>query len=366
MPRETAPLVSVAEIDAFDTVIDARSPAEYAEDHIPGAISCPVLDDRERAIVGTIYKQQSPFEARRIGGAWVAKNIAHHIENQFQGKPRSWRPLVYCWRGGQRSGAFVTWLRLIGWDAAQLEGGYKAFRRHVLAQLDTLPVRLRLFVLAGPTGCGKTKLLHTLAQLGAQVLDLEALARHRGSLLGRAPDGAPQPTQKAFETALWSALRRFDPTQPVFVEAENRRIGTCHLPETLWQQMRAAPRVTLEAPIDARLALVLAEYGFWRHDRKALKAQLLRLKGVVPNAVLAHWQQWIDRGDFAALYRDLMVRHYDPRYRKGLATWSGPIVAHFSFSTLSEATFADLAAQLIAIAASFRPVATVTRETSRA
>jgi tRNA 2-selenouridine synthase len=167
--------------------------------------------------------------------------------------------------------------------------------------------------------------------------------------LGRAPDGAPQPTQKAFETALWSALRRFDPTQPVFVEAENRRIGTCHLPETLWQQMRAAPRVTLEAPIDARLALVLAEYGFWRHDRKALKAQLLRLKGVVPNAVLAHWQQWIDRGDFAALYRDLMVRHYDPRYRKSLATWQGEPVATFALPDLTPETLLGVARALIAL-----------------
>ncbi|WP_217126335.1 tRNA 2-selenouridine(34) synthase MnmH [Hydrogenophilus thiooxidans] len=365
MPRDSTSIVPVTALDAFDTVIDARSPAEYAEDHVPGAINCPVLDDRERAIVGTIYKQRSPFEARRIGGAWVAKNIAHHIENQFQDKPRSWHPLVYCWRGGQRSGAFVTWLRLIGWDAAQLEGGYKAFRRQVLAQLNTLPARLRLFVLAGPTGCGKTKLLHTLAQLGAQVLDLEGLARHRGSLLGRVPDGAPQPTQKAFETALWSALRRFDPTQPVFVEAENRRIGTCHLPEALWQQMRAAPRVTVDAALDTRLALVLTEYRFWRDHPETLKAQLLRLKGVVPNAVLAEWLRWVDAGNFAALYRDLMVRHYDPRYRKGLATWSGPIVAHFTLSDLSEATFADLAAQLVAIAATC-PLDATTRETPRA
>ena len=356
-------LAPVTAIDTFDTIIDARTPAEFAEDHLPGAINCPVLTNEERAIVGTIYKQDSPFAARRIGGAWVARHIADHIERHFQDRPRDWRPLVYCWRGGQRSGAFVTWLRLIGWEAAQLEGGYKAFRRHLLAELAHLPARFTFWVVGGPTGCGKTHLLSSLAQQGGQVLDLEGLARHRGSLLGAWPDGSVQPGQKAFETALWDALRRFDPAKPVFVEAENRRIGRCHLPEALWQAITRAPLLVVDAPFSQRHAFLLREYAFWQKEPERLAGQLARLKGLQPNERLERWLRWARAGELASLYAELMVHHYDPLYRKGLERHPRTPLGTWYLPDLSDTTLAATAREWLALAqAATGSEPTLTRE----
>src|SRR5690349_168292 len=177
----------------FDAVIDARTPAEYALDHIPGAVSAPVLDDSQRAEVGTLYKQVSPFEAKKLGAALIAQNVAHHIEQMFRGKDKNWRPLVYCWRGGKRSGAMAHILREVGWDASTLEGGYRAYRRWVVQQLEEIPSRFGFHVIHGPTGSGKSRFLAALERAGAQALDLEALAAHRGSVLGGLPQ-RPQPS----------------------------------------------------------------------------------------------------------------------------------------------------------------------------
>src|SRR5258708_3485706 len=165
--------VSVEELASgrFDAVIDARPPAEYAADRIPGAISAPVLDDAQRAEVGTLYKQVSPFDAKKLGAALVAKNVALHIEKHFREKPKDWKPLVYCWRGGKRSGAMAHVLRAVGWDAATLEGGYRSYRRWVVDQLRQKPLHLKFHVIHGPTGSGKSRLLAALARAGAQVLD---------------------------------------------------------------------------------------------------------------------------------------------------------------------------------------------------
>ncbi|TSE30043.1 tRNA 2-selenouridine synthase [Tepidimonas thermarum] len=317
-------IVTLDQLDAFDARIDARSPAEFAEDHVPGAINCPVLDNDERRIVGTLYKQRGPFEARRLGGVWVARNIARHVETLWQGQPAHWRPLVYCWRGGQRSGAFVLWLRQIGWAAAQLQGGYKAYRRWVVEQLDALPPRLGWRVLAGPTGSGKTRLLHALAAAGAQVLDLEGLARHRGSILGAWPDGQPQPSQKAFDTALVDALRRLDPAQPVWVEAESRKIGQVQLPAVLTLALQQAPRVQLEVPFAARLALVLQDYAWLGRDPQALARRLMALRGLQANDTLARWQDWALAGNLTDLFAELMTHHYDPLYRRAQARAAAP------------------------------------------
>jgi tRNA 2-selenouridine synthase len=296
----------------FDAIIDTRSPAEYAEDHIPGAISAPVLDDAERAQVGTLYKQVSPFDAKKLGAALVARNVARHVAEQFKDQPKSWHPLVYCWRGGKRSGAMAHILREIGWNAETLEGGYKAYRRWVVAQLETLPVSLEFVVIHGPTGSGKSRLLGALKRSGAQVLDLEDLAAHRGSVLGNLPD-RPQPSQKMFESLLLQELSRLDPGKPVFVEGESKKIGELQVPEALISRMRASPCIALETSIEVRVDLLLDEYRHFLEDRKLLEAQLDCLVALHGRERIARWKSITDWRELVAR---LLVEHYDPAYQR--------------------------------------------------
>ncbi len=308
-------VATVAQLATFDEIIDARTPAEFAEDRLPGAISLPTLDDAQRIAVGTAYKQRSAFEARRIGAAMAAENIARHLAGHFHDKPKNWRPLVYCWRGGMRSGALVTCLRMVGWDACQLEGGYKAFRNHVISELGQLPARLALRVLCGPTGSGKTRILEALAAQGAQTLDLEALAAHRGSVLGAMPE-RPQPSQKAFETLLHERLRQLDPARPVFIEAESRKIGRLQVPEPLLAAMRAAPCIVIDAGRNARCDFLLRDYAWIGDDITALQENLDRLQGLQSNETLARWREWANAGKLKPLLGELVDLHYDPLYRR--------------------------------------------------
>ncbi|MBS4096779.1 MAG: tRNA 2-selenouridine(34) synthase MnmH, partial [Sulfuricella sp.] len=295
----------------FDEVIDARSPSEFAEDHLPGAINLPVLNDEERARVGTLHKQESPFAARKLGAALVSRSIASHLQTHFADKPRHYRPLVYCWRGGNRSGSLTTVLRAVGWQAHQLEGGYKAYRRHVIDSLEHLPERLAFRVVCGPTGVGKSRFLRALAQSGAQVLDLEALAAHMGSVLGADPL-RPQPNQKYFETQIWNLLRTFDPARPVFVESESKRIGKLQTPENLLTRMRMASCINLNADLPVRVALLKEEYAHFLADPQALGKQLDCLTQLQGKERIEQWKRQSTSGQWDALVADLLVRHYDP------------------------------------------------------
>ncbi|TDR82133.1 tRNA 2-selenouridine synthase [Paludibacterium purpuratum] len=306
-------VATLAQLGEFDEIIDVRSPSEFAEDHIPGASSCPVLDDDERARVGTLYCQQSPFAARRVGAALVARNIAHHIESRFHDRPKSWRPLIYCWRGGQRSAAMALVLGQVGWAAHQLEKGYKGYRQQVLADLDRLPADIDFRVLTGPTGSGKSRLLDALAYQGRQVLDLERLACHRGSVLGQVP-GQTQPSQKAFETGLCQALAAFDPAQPVYVEAESRHIGRLTLPNALLAAMHCAPSIRLVVPLPERVRFLLQDYAFLTENPALLQQQLDRLKTLYPREQWETWHALIQAGRYAELVQVLLERHYDPLY----------------------------------------------------
>jgi tRNA 2-selenouridine synthase len=310
--------VRVADRHLFDTLIDARSPSEYALDHIPGAINCPVLDDDERRIVGTLYKQVGAFEARRVGGAMVAANLARHLQQRFADKPQGWKPLVYCWRGGLRSGSMVTWLRMVGWDAQQLAGGYKPWRHHVIETIDRLAPQMPFQVVCGATGSAKTRVLQALQAQGQQVLDLEALAQHKGSMLGALP-GQPQPSQKGFETQLATALEAFDLQRPVFVEAESRRIGRLALPTTLVERLRASPCVEIAATPSARLDYLLRDYAYLGDDRAALAAQLDSLKERHGKETVTRWQSWALQGQLSELFSELAGLHYDPMYEKSQA-----------------------------------------------
>lgn len=308
---------AIARLDRFDTVVDARSPAEFALDRLPGAINAPVLDDEQRALVGTVYVQQSAFLARRMGAAIVSRNIGALLEHDFADRPPDWRPLVYCWRGGNRSSALATVLGRVGWRTSILEGGYRAFRRRVRADLERLPRALRWRVLAGRTGTGKSELLRQLAALGEQVLDLEEIARHRGSVLGVLPD-SPQPSQKAFETGIWDALRRFDPERAVFIESESRRVGRCHIPDTLIESMRNADCIRIDASTGVRAALLLQEYRHFTADIALLFERLDRLVVLHGRERIEGWKHLASTGRWHEFVESLLSLHYDPTYDRSI------------------------------------------------
>jgi tRNA 2-selenouridine synthase len=339
----------VADLPSFDTVIDARSPAEFALDHIPGAINCPVLGDDERRIVGTLYKQVGAFEARRVGGAMVAANLAQHLRERFHDKPPHWKPIVYCWRGGLRSGSMVTWLRLVGWDAQQLAGGYKSFRHDVIERITTLSPQLDLRVLCGATGSAKTRVLQALQARGAQTIDLEHCASHKGSLLGNLP-GVPQPSQKQFETRLATLFAAIDPARPVYVEGESARIGRLSLPIPLVARMRASPCIEIAATPEARLAYLLRDYAYLGDDREALADKMGLLKELQGREAVQRWQGWAREADLPPLFAELMTLHYDPHYARSQArhfeAWGERRV--IAANDLSEQGIAALAAEVLA------------------
>lgn len=317
----------------FDAIIDVRSPAEFAEDHMPGAVNMPVLSDAERARVGTIYAQQSPFAARKIGAALVARNAAAHIESSLMGQGGDWQPLVYCWRGGQRSGSFATILRQIGWRVEVLDGGYRSYRRRVVEMLYDRPLAQQLIRLDGNTGSAKTDLLARLAARGVQVVDLEGLAAHRGSILGEME--GPQPSQKAFESALAMALSRVDPARPLLLEAESSRIGKLRLPPSLWAAMRAAPRLVVAVPAQARAAYLADVYGAYAADLPRLIARLDHLRPLAGNEVVDGWIALAHEGRLQELSAGLIERHYDPAYARARRSDATERLAEFRSDSLT-------------------------------
>ncbi len=315
--RRIAAEEAIARLAEFDAVIDARSESEFAEDHLPGAQNWPSLTDAERHAVGSEYVQVSPFTARKRGAALVARNIARHIDTHVQSLERGWKPLVYCWRGGQRSGALSTVLDQIGFTVHVLDGGYVGFRRAVRAQLETLPATLQWWVLCGRTGSAKSRLLQALAVQGAQVLDLEALACHRGSVLGPLP-GQPQPSQKAFETSVWHELRLFKLEQPVYVEGESRTIGRLRVPEPMLQQLRAAACVQVHMPLPARVAFLMQDYAHFVTDVEAFCERLNALRELRGADTVQRWQSDARSGRTALVVEELLSQHYDPVYERSM------------------------------------------------
>jgi tRNA 2-selenouridine synthase len=332
---------------AFDTIVDTRSPAEFAEDHVPGAISCPVLDNDERARVGTIYKQESPYEAKKLGAALVARNIAKHLETSFIDKQKGWKPLVYCWRGGKRSGAMAHILREVGWDAKTIEGGYKAYRRYVVDALAALPAGNTFRVIHGVTGSGKSRLLRALGAAGAQVLDLEDLAAHRGSLLGSLPE-RPQPSQKMFESLLLHKLLSFDAKKEIFVEGESKKIGQLQVPEALIARMRASECLLLRVDTPTRVALLMDEYRHFFTDVAKLGALLDCLVALHGRERIGEWKALAGAGDWTALVTRLLQEHYDPAYLRS-APNNFPRLAEAKILRLDSSNddaFAQLAGQV--------------------
>jgi tRNA 2-selenouridine synthase len=297
----------------FSAIIDARSEDEFTLDHLPGAINWPSLNNEQRILIGTLYKQVGSFEAKKHGAALVAANISQHIQNSVLALPKHWQPLVYCWRGGKRSGSLALILGQIGFKVSIIEGGYKAFRSQLVEAIPPLVKTLSWRVICGPTGAGKTRLLHCLKSEGAQVLDLEGLANHRSSVLGIVP-GLPQPSQKHFDTLLWNELRQFDPSKPVYIESESRKVGNLAVPEALIFAMRASPCFKLELSDDERVKLLLEDYDFFVKNPNFFSQRLDALVAIRGKQVVEEWQRLIMTGDIEKVVRDLLLTHYDPTY----------------------------------------------------
>lgn len=338
-------LSAIADLDRTGAteVIDVRSPSEWAEDHVPGAINLPVLDDAERARVGTVYVQDSRFRARRMGAALVARNAARHLEGYLADKPADYRPLVYCWRGGQRSGSFALILGQIGWQVRVLDGGWRAWRRLVARALYDTPFPAPALLLDGDTGTAKTALLAEVARQGGQVIDLEGLARHRGSIFG--PTRAPQPAQKAFESALAQAISRLDPGRPVLIEAESARIGSLRLPPSLLAAMRAAPRIEITAPLAERARHLARAYADLTADPDRLATRIAGLAALHPKDRIAGWQTLAASGAHEDLAAALMRHHYDPRYAR-LRARAAPPAQTVAADSLAPAALPAIAARI--------------------
>ena len=329
----------------FDDIIDVRAPAEFAEDHLPGAINLPVLSDAERAHVGTIYKQVSPFSARKLGAALVAANAARHLQTDLADKPGGWRPLVYCWRGGQRSGSFASILSQIGWRVDTISGGYKSWRHLVSQALCAAPFPACMIVLDGNTGTAKTEVLNLLPARGVQILDLEGLANHRGSLFGAM---GPQPSQKMFERDLAMAIAALDPARPVVVEAESSKVGNCRLPPEVWKAMGVARRLAIAAPVDARAKYLTRAYADMVADPSRLTAVIDRLRPAHAADLIDAWQAMASCGAFTDLAQGLMTHHYDPRYEKHRAR-AGPAGKTIFSASLNPGDLHDIAYQIAAV-----------------
>jgi tRNA 2-selenouridine synthase len=309
--------LSAADLAGYSDIIDTRSSSEWRLDHLPGALSFPVLDDEERERVGTLYKQVSSFEAKKVGAALVARNIARHLETAFAAKPKNWRPLIYCWRGGTRSGAFTHILRQIGWDATQLEGGYKRWRAQIVSDLKDLPNAFSFSAICGRTGSGKSRLLASMHTLGAQVLDLEDLAGHKGSVLGDIPN-QPQPSQKMFESKIWIALSRFDPSRPVFVEAESKKIGVLRVPDALMERMWQGECIELVTSKPLRVQLLVDEYAHLIADPALMHFKIDCLSSLHAKQRIDGWHQLVDAGAWEDLVAQLLDSHYDPAYGRSM------------------------------------------------
>lgn len=330
----------------FTHIIDVRSPAEFARDRIPGAVNLPVLYDDERAEVGRLYVQVSRFDARRLGGAMVARNVAAHLENFFSPLPEHARLLLYCWRGGQRSKAMATILHAVGWNVTLIAAGYKGYRAHVREALDRLCPQLQCRILTGLTGSGKSRLLRRMAELGAQVLDLENIGRHRGSLLGDEPDEA-QPSQKFFESLLLEKIERFDLSRPVWVESESKRLGRLWLPESLWQAMLCAPVHEVHVPAAARAEFLLKEYAHFTAAPEALTEKLETLRESCSGAQVESWCDMIRAEEWRSFVLSLLERHYDPGYLRNRKFAEAQ--AHYDMADIDGVAFERTAAVLVTV-----------------
>lgn len=347
MGKEISRIQFPTDLTVFDEIIDVRTRLEFREDHLTGAILLPVLDDNERAEIGTVYKQDSAFEARKQGAALVTQNISRHLKEHFKEKPRDYRALLYCWRGGHRSGSFATVLSDVGFDVSVIEGGYRAYRKMVIDTFEGLSPRLSWIVLNGFTGAGKTLVLKAIRELGGQVLELEGLARHKGSVFGGDPED-PQPAQKRFESLIYDEISQFDPEDPVFVEAESAKIGRLNLPNPIWQQMKDSPVIEIDSPLEARTDYLTEDYSEWLGDLPRVEATLDRLKSFHSKETLSRWKQYSHDEEWRRLVYELLEEHYDIRYTVDGSGHFNPPAISVPLDSHDEKSVVECASKVIA------------------
>lgn len=335
----------------FTEIIDVRSPEEYELDHIPGAINLPVLNDEERKRVGTIYKE-NPFEARKIGAALISRNVSNLLEQKLHENGSDYSPLLYCWRGGMRSRSMTLILKSIGWNANIIQGGYRAFRQTIVNDLEGYfnNKRLDLRVISGLTGVGKTRLLHAIKEADGQIIDLEGLANHKGSLLGK-PPREEQPSQKKFETMLCHEMSQLDLERPIYLEAESNRIGNVHCPAGLWGALSSAKVTHIDLPIDERIILLREDYPHFQDEPQKLLELLdvlVRLRG---HTQVAEWKELIQAEDWDGFVKSILVNHYDLCYRQPGDEKSNyqPVTNSITVAKADRESFATAASEILAL-----------------
>ena len=330
----------------FDTIIDVRSPLEFAEDHIVGAINCPVLSDLERQKVGTIYKKESSFKAKIIGSSLTAKNIAFHIDNNFMEKKGSWQPLIYCWRGGQRSKAFSIVLSEVGWRTNQLKGGYKEYRNQVINFLDNIGPKLKITLISGKTGSAKTKILKSIENEGGQILDLEGLANHKGSLLGKIPD-LIQPSQKFFESLIFNKIQKLNLKDKIYIEAESSKIGNIHIPKSIWKKMINSPRIEISANVELRAKFLVSDYDYMCNDPTLINPIIKGLKNRLSKKLFDEWTNLIDRKKWFDLTKSFLENHYDPSYSSNTIKNDRKVIKKITATSLNNSDIKDIAKKIL-------------------
>ena len=330
----------------FDEIIDVRSPDEFLVDHIPGALNFPVLDNDQRKKVGTTYKQVNPFEAKKLGAGLIAKNIGDHVVKHFSYKSKNYKPYIYCWRGGQRSKSLATILSAIGWRVALLRGGYKNYRSQVLDGFKNKVKHLSFIILGGVTGVGKTKVLNALQSMGHQVLDLEGLANHKGSLLGGLVD-IKQPHQKYFESLIFQKLSSYEPTRPVWIESESHKIGDCSIPPCLWDVLKSCPVIELSAPTHERVQFLMDEYPHYVDETDKLKNHLKTSKRFVGSGEYKEFELAINKGEIEKAVVILLESYYDPSYKNASKKWFKIPLGTVTASELNEKSFPVIAQSCI-------------------
>lgn len=299
-------------LESPGVLMDVRSPSEYRKGHIPGALSLPLFDDEERALIGTLYKQKGRGDAVRKGLQLVGPRMAELVDRATalaDGQPIR----LYCWRGGMRSGSVAWLLRTAGLHVRVLQGGYKAYRQNAAERMAAIP---NLLVLQGATGTGKTAILRELTHLGEQVLDLEQLASHRGSAFGALGMGE-QPETQQFQNEIENVLRGLDASRRIWVEGESKSIGCCYLPDTFWERMQQADVLEVEVPAEVRVERLVAEYGHFEQEQ--LDACIGRLKRRLGGLRTQQAREMLAQGDLAGVAA-LLLDYYDDAYRFGRKT----------------------------------------------